>query len=563
MFVSGNAGKHSSLLAPIAFSLLGLIYIGCANAQVMNADFSTPSIANLPPNPPGEVTPQSQGYFPDPTGPGVGWTFDSSSGVQQNGSQLGALPAPLPGIQTGYIQNHGTISQSISFPTSGTYKLSYYLAAGRANGSLQFQVSIDGTLKESIKGASTAFTLIPITFSVTQGSHTLSFAGAGQLNASVDQIFFIDQVSITLVPSPPPLPGGTGPQITSGVPVISHTQPIMLEGQNFGPPYGKFHIHFPKPATSPFPPYPPYNNYTDLSVDADRTQWFGSGANIIGSLPITTASQTGSVTQQTVDITMTTKDGKTSNVWHATFIEDAWITGGSQTVSPNVAFYLAGWNFGSPGTITIHFPTRNPTDPSSFDVIAATSLVEWSPFGITAMMPNVQGVVEQTVDITFKTQNGRKSNTWKAKFIPTMDIEQLTYEDFTVVSCSDQGQSNICDGVNSVITGSSCFFGPNPEMGVLMGSHVGCWGGDSDDGTDNYSVASLKNGSIFNEFDFYPQTPSDPAWVDNGTVGYEAPLLGPSSIQQISVPWHIGATGGYVYYNLDITIKGPKGVPYY
>jgi hypothetical protein len=45
--------------------------------------------------------------------------------------------------------------------------------------------------------------------------------------------------------------------------------------------------------------------------------------------------------------------------------------------------------------------------------------------------------------------------------------------------------------------------------------------------------------------------------------GWTAPLLGPSSIQQISVPWHIGATGGYVYYNLDITIKGPKGVPYY
>jgi hypothetical protein len=541
----------------------------------MNADFSTPSIANLPPTPENSTI-RMQGYFPNPTGAGVGWTFDSSSGVQQNGSQLGAPTAPLPGTQTGYIRNYGTISQSISFPTSGTYKLSFYLAAGLANSNLQFQVSIDGTPIKNIMRASTSFsspTTVP--FSAPQGLHTLSFAGAGQLNALVVQTFFIDQVSITLVPTPPPPPGGTGPQITSAVPAISPvpSDTIMLEGQNFGPPYGKFHIHFPKPSTTPFST----GSFTDLTVDADTSQWFGSGANIIGSLPITTASQTGSVTQQTVDITMTAKDGKTSNVWHALFLEDAWITGGSQTVSPNVAFYLVGWNFGAPGKLTIHFPMKNPSDPSSFDVPVPVSPGEWVGDAMMVYMPPITGVVEQTVDITFTTQNGRKSHPWKAKFIPTMDIEQLTWQDVTVGTCDNNAWDNNCNGNTDTGIGS-LFCATNavgfPSTDSFDGYHTGCCCGDSDNGTDKYSV-SVKNGWMIFSLDFSPLNENDPE-LDNGTVHYSTSpdrILGntpgqvffPASTDslQISVPWHVGGSGGYVNYQGDIWIKGPRGVPYH
>jgi hypothetical protein len=38
-------------------------------------------------------------------------------------------------------------------------------------------------------------------------------------------------------------------------------------------------------------------------------------------------------------------------------------------------------------------------------------------------------------------------------------------------------------------------------------------------------------------------------------------LAGASSVK-ISVSWHIGATGGFVGYQGDLTITGPKGVSF-
>jgi len=355
--------------------------------------------------------------------------------------------------------------------------------------------------------------------------------------------------------------------ITSGPTDLSPYKSISLKGSNFGQGPGKFHIRFRPPSLVQFPNGSP----SDLTLDAAQNGWNPpadrrmeqNGPSDIVSTPIRVASPIGAVSEQTVDITMTTADGKTSNVWHAKFHNEAVITQGPTTVRPNNSFNLAGWDFGEEGTLKVHFPTQNPTNRSSLDLTLSIT-GGWKPWAINTKMPLVQGVVEQTVDITFTTKDGRRSNTWKAKFIPMMDFKQLTWQDVTVVNCSNQSEQDVCNhpGLNS----GNC---AGPSLNTwgefdktddsLNGSHYGCWGFSSDDGVDIYSVR-LKNGWTIERFFGFPLA------VDRSSVNYSTvpglPANPPATTLIVNVSWDIGSDGGQLFYGGDIVIKGPIGVPY-
>jgi hypothetical protein len=151
-----------------------------------NASFETPNVG-------------TSGYRYNPTG--GSWTFSGDSGIQSNGSAWGAPTAPS-GTQTAFLQiyngaNNGSISQTVSFSSAGTYTL-YFESALRAyhNGAISFNVLVDGTVVGTCSPTSTtsftAYLTSPFTITAA-GNHTVQFKAVG---TSVDSSVFIDTVSI-------------------------------------------------------------------------------------------------------------------------------------------------------------------------------------------------------------------------------------------------------------------------------------------------------------------------------------------------------------------------------
>lgn len=544
-----SAAKPSSAVFSIALSFLALISVDGARAQtVVNPSFELP-VAGPPLN-----------YIEDPpTTSGVGWEFSgpagapNESGVQQNGSAFHA-PVTTNGQQTGWILNLGKLSQSINFPKSGDYVLSFKVAAAGAGGAPkeEIQVSLDGPLEKVTPTSTTSFTEVTIAFNTTAGNHTLSFTGAGPLSTGERANVFIDEVAIKFLP----------PQITSGPGDLDPASKIKLTGSHFGTDKGKFRIHFPSASLVHFAKS---SSKDDLDLDVDGA-WSDDGT--ITSEQILTASPVGSVNGQTVDITVIAADGQTSNVWHAKFHNDAVITSGPKIISFVPVVPLNGWDFGQdPGTLTIHFPQRsfveftaqNPHSKS--DLIVSPSGPEWKPGSMAVAGPPIQGVVEQTVDISITTKDGRESNKWQAKFEPMLALATVPWQDVTVRECSNQGVDNQCN--NSFSSGVFTPFCALNAVGfgvdTINAYHDGCFGFDSDDGTDIY-FASVKNGWKIISIDNIGTS------NDNGSVGgsWNVPTssITPSWSVTMVAPWHIGALGGYVNYWANITVMGPLGVPF-
>jgi hypothetical protein len=173
------AKKHRSVLLQIALPLLGMLYVDCAHAiTVTDPNFDTPSAAQAP-----------NGFIQIPTAPAteIGWNYDSTApagaqcGVQQNGSGLHA-PDTENGHQTAWLQNLCQIWQTITFPTSGNYTLSFKIAAAAGDAAGQrerIQVAIGQTSKIVTPAQSTSFDEVKIPFSATGGMQRLTFRGWG------------------------------------------------------------------------------------------------------------------------------------------------------------------------------------------------------------------------------------------------------------------------------------------------------------------------------------------------------------------------------------------------
>jgi endoglucanase len=167
------------------------------SAIVADASFESPALGT-----------NSYAYNPG----GSPWTFGSTSGVVNSPSSLGAPTAP-DGMQVAFLQTNrgaaqysngedGTISQSISLPSTGYYSLSVDAAAdasdvGAAHAAEEsFMVTLDGTpVLTGLHPANTAFSSIGGTFYAGAGTHTFALVSTGPDSTTT----FIDQVQLTSI----------------------------------------------------------------------------------------------------------------------------------------------------------------------------------------------------------------------------------------------------------------------------------------------------------------------------------------------------------------------------
>src|SRR5581483_11696633 len=127
----------------------------------------------------------------DPSG--VAWEFNPSSGVAGNGSGFtSGNPNAPEGTQVGFLQMHGSISQSVNF-SAGTYTIDFD-AAQRGNyqaSSQTFEVLVDGNVVGTFTPVGTGYTSQATNaFTVSAGSHTIEFLGLNPNGG--DNTAFID-----------------------------------------------------------------------------------------------------------------------------------------------------------------------------------------------------------------------------------------------------------------------------------------------------------------------------------------------------------------------------------
>jgi endoglucanase len=147
-------------------------------------------------------SPATGSYLYNPAG--GNWTFTGASGVQRNGSAWGAPSAPS-GVQTAFLQHgtsngNGTISQSISFPSTGTYSVTFRAALRSwttTSTKMSFKVMIDNTVVGNFTPTSTQFSVFNTAPTrVNAGNHVLSFVGTSPTPDTSD---FIDSVAVNWV----------------------------------------------------------------------------------------------------------------------------------------------------------------------------------------------------------------------------------------------------------------------------------------------------------------------------------------------------------------------------
>ena len=141
-------------------------------------------------------TGSSSSYLYDPAG--TPWTYTGSAGVAGNGSGFTkANPNAPEGTQVAFLQQKGSISQTVSGLAAGSYQLSFD-AAQRAihqASSQDFEVLVDGVVVSTFTPAGTGYSLYTTaTFTVSAGTHTIVFQGldgaGGDNTALIDDVLF-------------------------------------------------------------------------------------------------------------------------------------------------------------------------------------------------------------------------------------------------------------------------------------------------------------------------------------------------------------------------------------
>ncbi|HEY1786822.1 MAG TPA: DUF642 domain-containing protein [Verrucomicrobiae bacterium] len=130
---------------------------------------------------------------------GGSWTFSGASpngsGIVANGSAFNNPNAP-EGVQAAFVQENGTISQSISGLTSGATYLVTFEAAERPGNAQTWNATVNGTVIASFNPGSsgTSYASYTATFTATASSETLAFVGTD--TAGGDNTIFIDDVQV-------------------------------------------------------------------------------------------------------------------------------------------------------------------------------------------------------------------------------------------------------------------------------------------------------------------------------------------------------------------------------
>lgn len=195
--------KNRSLALAVVIASILIVYHPLAEAQtVLNGGFETP------------VFPTGDWSY-SPTN--ASWSFITNTsttfvgygGIANVATAPWCIPGGYAGNQVAILQNSGTISQSISFPVSGVYRLTYLQAGRCANGSYAGNQQYDVMLDSTVIGAdlnttsSQPFTPVSLAFYSNPGAHTLSFQG---IPTGGDNTAFLDQVAISLIATNATLP---------------------------------------------------------------------------------------------------------------------------------------------------------------------------------------------------------------------------------------------------------------------------------------------------------------------------------------------------------------------
>lgn len=549
---------HPIIAGLVAIFFVQILGIGPVRSEVsvVNPYFQDPPINSA-----------TRGVIVCPqTTPAIGWVFECSnsggSGLILSG--ITAAPNAPPPAQVAYITNQGAISQTINFPYSGTYTLSFYLAASAT-------VSIEPLLVEVLghtvpvqtiatgtftPPSTSSFSQVHLSITVPRAEQVdLRFTNTNTVACAACNANYIYGVAFET----------SAPFITNWPLDIHPNSPITVEGHTFGELPGTIELSFASPSVVKFTPN---GSKTELPLNVEKKNWQGvTDKNTATSEKMVDASPIGAVADGTaVTITVRTADGRVSEGRTAKFHNDAVITKSSSTISSKGIFNLSGWDFGDVASVKIYFqqnPFASPSLDSHLDLQPVT--IDWKQWAMSVTMPDVTAIAEQKdVELSFATTDGRKSNTVTAKFLPEIVLAWdgngtlPTIPPPVVKSCSTNSDFDWC---NTLFNSGDCFFQqptvPNLPGGLsvasVLGSHIGCWGIGSYNGTDSYQ-ASYINGWTIENFVFAP------FGLDNGSVN-ETNNLTPNDNLNITVNWHIGASGGGVFYYGDVYIKGPKGVP--
>jgi hypothetical protein len=153
---------------------------------------------------------------------GSPWMFTGTAGVAGNGSSFGNPDAPQ-GTQVAFLQEFGSISQSVNFP--GTVcSISFAAAQRSSNPTWQtLEVLVDGNLVSDFTPVGSSFAAYNSgPFQVTAGVHTISFVGTDPDGR--DNTAFVDQVQINHVIASD---GFEVPSVGSGVQYDPTTSPHL------------------------------------------------------------------------------------------------------------------------------------------------------------------------------------------------------------------------------------------------------------------------------------------------------------------------------------------------
>jgi hypothetical protein len=145
--------------------------------------------------------PIGNSYVYDPSG--SAWTFSgvagNGSGVTGNDSAFtSGNPNAPQGTQVAFLQENGTITQSVTGWSAASYTLSFDAAMRGNHGGVQnFEVLIDGNVVGTFQPTTTSYQVYTTnTFTVTAGTHTIEFLGIN--SAGGDDTDFLDDVTATV-----------------------------------------------------------------------------------------------------------------------------------------------------------------------------------------------------------------------------------------------------------------------------------------------------------------------------------------------------------------------------
>jgi hypothetical protein len=138
---------------------------------------------------------------------GSAWTFSSQSGVSSlvSGFTGGSFLSPPEGVQVGFLQDLGSISQSFTLATAYSNFIVSFAAQQRINYGVQNQVTkvyLDGGIVGTFTPSTGFFNSYSTTpTSLSAGSHTLMIQGDTSVG---DHTAYIDTVSLSGVAAPEP-----------------------------------------------------------------------------------------------------------------------------------------------------------------------------------------------------------------------------------------------------------------------------------------------------------------------------------------------------------------------